>query len=231
MQVLKPLTLTAAIAAVALSTQVAAYDAGDIIVRAGATMVAPNDDSSVVTLNDGSLGRDSGVSVDDDTQLGLTLTYMFGKSWGVELLAATPFSHTVTSDGAVLSSLGIDKVAEVEHLPPTLSAVYHFDTQGPVQPYVGLGINYTTFFSESASGQLETALAEEYSVSLKDSWGLAGQIGVDWHLNDKWLINASARYIDIETEATIKGKTSGTRIEADVDIDPYVYTVAIGYKF
>lgn len=229
MQVLKPLTLTAAIAAVALSTQVAAYDAGDIIVRAGATTVAPNDDSSGVTLNGASLGPNSGVSVDDDTQLGLTATYMFSKSWGIELLAATPFSHSVKGEGVVLG--GIGDIAEVDHLPPTLSAVYHFDTEGPLQPYVGLGINYTTFFSEEASSSLEAALGNA-SVSLDDSWGLAGQIGLDWHLNDKWLVNASARYIDIETDATITLKDLGNaKVKTSVDIDPYVYTVAIGYKF
>lgn len=229
MQVLKPLTLTAAIAAVVLSTQAAAYDAGDVIVRAGATMVAPNDDSSRVTLNGASLGPNSGVSVDEDTQLGLTLTYMFDKSWGIELLAATPFSHSIKGEGAVLG--GIGDIAEVDHLPPTLSVVYHFDTKGPVQPYIGLGVNYTTFFSEEASSSLEAALGNA-SVSLDDSWGLAGQVGVDWHLNDNWLINASARYIDIETDATITLKDLGdAKVKTSVDIDPYVYTVAIGYKF
>lgn len=226
---MKMLTLSAAILSAGLSVQALAYEAGDIIVRAGATTVAPNDESSIVTLGGVSLGPNSGVSVGDDTQLGLTATYMFGKSWGIELLAATPFTHSVKGEGVVLG--GIGKIADVDHLPPTLSAVYHFDVEGAIQPYVGLGVNYTTFFSEEASSSLESALGNA-SVSLDDSWGLAGQIGVDWHLNDQWLVNASARYIDIETDATITLKDLGnTKVKTNVDIDPYVYTVAIGYKF
>jgi outer membrane protein len=37
------------------------------------------------------------------------------------------------------------------------------------------------------------------SLSLDDSWGLSLQLGADYHINDKWLINASVRKLDIET--------------------------------
>jgi len=56
------------------------------------------------------------------------------------------------------------------------------------------------------------------------------QAGFDYHLNDQWLVNASVRWIDIDTEAEIKFD-NGAKINADVDIDPYVYTVSVGYKF
>ena len=130
MNVIKTLSFTAAIVAGVVSTQAMAYEAGDIILRAGATMVAPNDSSGEVTLDGVSLGADSGVTVEDDTQLGLTVTYMLDKNWGVELLAATPFSHTIKSEGTTLAGLGIDEVATADQLPPTLSAVYHFDVEG-----------------------------------------------------------------------------------------------------
>jgi len=228
MNVIKTLSFTAAIVAGVVSTQAMAYEAADIIVRAGATMVAPNDSSGEVTLNGVSLGADSGVTVGDDTQLGLTVTYMLDKNWGIELLAATPFSHTIKSEGTALAGLGIDEVATADQLPPTLSAVYHFDVKGALQPYLGLGLNYTTFFNEDASNELDAALGNA-SVSLKDSWGLAAQVGLDFHLSDNWLLNGSVRYIDIETEGTIT--TSAGKVKVDVDIDPYVYTIAVGYKF
>jgi outer membrane protein len=34
---------------------------------------------------------------------------------------------------------------------------------------------------------------------LDDSWGLPLQLGADYHINDKWLINASVWKLDIET--------------------------------
>ena len=42
-----------------------------------------------------------------------------------------------------------------KHLPPTLSVQYHFNSAGKLIPYVGLGVNYTIFFSEKTTGQLE----------------------------------------------------------------------------
>jgi len=57
------------------AASVSAYEAGDFIVRAGAAQVDPNDDSDPLKLNGGVLpGTEA--EVDDDTQLGLTFTYM-----------------------------------------------------------------------------------------------------------------------------------------------------------
>ncbi len=85
----------------------------------------------------------------------------------------------------------------------------------------GAGINYTAFFSTSAYGPLDNT-----TLKLNDSRGLAGEIGADVMLGEKWLLNFSARYIDIETKATLDGNSLG-----DVAIDPWVYTLALGYKF
>ena len=57
----------------------------------------------------------------------------------------TPFSHSV-------STPGLGEVAKVKHLPPTLMAQYYFgDANSKVRPYVGAGINYTTFFDEEGA--------------------------------------------------------------------------------
>jgi len=51
-------------------------------------------------------------------------------------------------------------------------------------------------------------------------------------INDKWMINAQARYIDINTKATVNyNNVPGTRAKVNVDVDPFVYMVGIGYKF
>ena len=45
-------------------------------------------------------------------------------------------------------------------------------------------------------------------------------------LNDKWFLNLNVRYISIDTKAKLDGASLG-----DVNIDPWVYTFAVGYKF
>ncbi len=225
-----------AITASASANLVQAYDSGDIVVRAGATLVDPRESSDAVALNgsesvlNGVLGSSTELGVDSDTQLGLTLSYMLTPSWSLELLAATPFSHDASGKGALA---GLD-IAEAKQLPPTLSAVYHFDTGSALQPYIGLGLNYTAFFEEDLTSEADATFATlgltGGSVELEDSWGLALQVGADYHINERWLLNASVRWIDIDTEAEI-AFDSGDKLSADVEIDPYVYTLAIGYKF
>lgn len=225
---MKKTTLAALILA-AMASPAMAYEAGDIIVRAGLTSVVPNDDSSNVNVDalGGNVGM--GVEVDSDTQLGLNLVYMFDSNWGIELLAATPFTHDVTLIDTDDNSLGLGdgKLGEVTHLPPTISAVYFFDTDSAVTPYVGLGLNYTIFFDEEFTNAREDQTFSD--LDLDNSFGLAAQVGVDYHLDEKWLVNASIRFIDIDTTADFT--VAGVAGSVDVDIDPWVYTLSVGYVF
>ncbi len=223
--------LAASVLALAVAAPFAsAYQAGDIIVRAGAITVDPNESSS--NISTGVTGPLAGnkATLDSDTQLGLNFAYMVTDNIGIELLAATPFQHTVGVKGDTVPGLiGGDKFADIKHLPPTVSALYYpMDSNSAFQPYVGLGINYTTFFSEDLSSGAKSAGFS--GLSLQDSWGLAGQVGMDYFLTDNIMLNAQVRYIDIETTATARHSTLG-KVKVDVDVDPWVYMVGLGYKF
>ena len=198
-----------------------AHQAGDIIVRAGAVTVDPHEDSGLVKAGGAPLAG-TGATLDSDTQLGLNFAYMLTDNVGVELLAATPFSHDVGVTGV------IGKLGSIKHLPPTASVVYYpLDKASAFQPYVGAGVNFTWFFDEELSSAAKGA--GFHGLSLDNSWGLAAQAGFDYMLDDNWMVNAQVRYIDIETT----GKTSlnGAPVKVDVDVDPWVYMVGLGYKF
>lgn len=223
--------LSASLVALALCTPLVAqaYEPGDFIVRAGAARVVPNEDSGNVKL-DGTKVSGTKATVDNSTQLGLTFGYMLTDHIGLELLAATPFSHTVSVKGL---GAGLDgKLADVKQLPPTLSLQYYpMDAASKLQPYVGIGLNYTKFFDTDLSG---TRKQEGFSnLKLKDSVGLAGQIGLDYMITDHILVNASVWYVDIDTKASVDGPSalSVGKTKVDVDIDPWVYMVGVGYKF
>ncbi|MBL4764077.1 MAG: outer membrane beta-barrel protein [Colwellia sp.] len=205
-----------------LSTMAFANQAGDILVRGGATMVSPDSGKAAVFLD----GADSGlqVSVDDNTQLGLNFVYFFDKNWAIELLAATPFDHDIKLHNGDTTTL----LADTKQLPPTLSALYYFDTGSAFKPYVGLGINYTIFFDNSFTGTYSDAGFSD--LKLDNSFGIAAQVGADYDLGDNWSVNVSARYIDISTDATFKvgGSVNGL---AAVDVNPMVYSVMLGYTF
>ena len=204
--------------------QAQAHQAGDWIVRAGVAQVAPDDDSSELSTSAGALAG-TGVGVDNASALGLTVAYMLTDQIGVELLAATPFKHDLKLQGVA----GLDNLGSVEQLPPTLSLQYYLLSPGSaLRPYVGVGLNYTTFFNEDVSGAAKGALGAR-NLKLDDSVGLAAQVGVDWQLSDRWLLNAAVWRIDIDTTATLDSALG--RVKVDVDIDPWVYMVGLGYKF
>ncbi len=200
-----------------------AYEAGDIILRAGVASVQPDESSSALKLDGVALAGTS-AGVDNNEQLGLTGTYMLTSNMGIGLLAATPFEHDITANG-----LGVD-AGSAKHLPPTLTLQYFpMDSASDFQPYVGIGINYTAFFDEKVDSELEGVLGSG-DLELDDSIGLALEAGVDYAFDEHWVLNAAVWYIDIETSADFKFD-SGSRVKADVDIDPWVYMVGLGYKF
>lgn len=220
----KSLLALSILASVLAAPLAQAYEAGDIILRAGAATVDPQEDSSALELNGATLGGQA--TVDSNTQLGLTGTFMLSDNLGIGLLAATPFEHEVGVKGLG----GLDgKLADIKHLPPTLTLQYFpLHASSRLQPYVGAGINYTIFFDEELTSQRE---GQGFSnLELDDSWGLALEAGVDYMLTDTLLLNATVWYLDIDTTATTDLAGAG-QVEVDVDIDPWVYMVGLGYKF
>ncbi len=224
--------LTAAIAATALSTlpiSAISHEQGDLIVRTGAATVAPNDDSGLISVAGlGGPVAGTGVGLESDTQMGLTIAYMLTNNWGVELLASTPFEHKITAQG--LGGFGVSEIGSVEHLPPTLSLQYYFDTGNQnLNPYAGVGLNYILVLDESLSNEIKTSAIGATSMDLDDSFGVSLQAGLDYSISNNWMINASVWYISAETTADIKSAVGD--ISVDVDIDPWVYMLSAAYKF
>ena len=215
------LAVAGALAATAAG-EARAYQAGDLILRAGVASVQPNESSDPLALN-GTRLPGTGAGIDNDEQLGLTLTYMFTPQWGVGVLAATPFEHNIKAKG-----VGVD-AGSIKHLPPTVTLQYFpLGATSRWQPYVGLGINYTLFFDEKVDGQLKGMFGPG-DLHMDNSWGWAGQAGLDYQIDDHWQVNAAVWYLDISTDATFK--FADNRITTGVDVDPWVYMLGVGYRF
>lgn len=193
------------ISALALSATVAlpavAQDAGTITLGLGFHTVDPKSGNGTLAGADASVGS--------STRPTVTAEYFIRQNIGIELLAALPFKHAVALNGATIGT--------VKQLPPVLSLQYHFANSSAVTPFVGLGVNFTTFFQE------ESALGD---LQLKSSWGLAAHAGVDVKITEKGSLRLDARWADIDTKATLDGVSIGT-----ADIDPLVYGLAYVHTF
>jgi outer membrane protein len=210
----KAAALCAAIAAT-ISAPVLAHEAGDMMLRVGGAGVYPTGDSEDIN------GLPAGAKVEADSawSLGLSFTYMFTDEIGLGVLGAYPFKHDIKGQGSI-SSLG--KVGSTKQLPPTVTLQYYFNNDSAFTPFLGAGINYTHFWDEDTSGALSGA-----NLNLDDSWGYALEGGVDYDINDKWMVSGQVYYINIETKADVSTLPGNF----NVDINPWVYFVSAGYKF
>ena len=219
---MRSLKLAALFAAVMLIwvNDVEAKEKGDWIVRAGVSYIDPKSNNGSLVIPE--LDLDSTIRVDSAAMLTFDGTYMITDNFGVELLAALPFKHDISVDG-------LGEVGSTKHLPPTLSAVYHFNTSGKWQPYVGAGVNWTIFFDENEKGVLDDLDA---NLKLKDSWGLAAVVGIDVMLTDTMFINGNIRYMDIDSDVkiTVPGDPDLV-VRSTAKIDPLVYAINIGWIF
>jgi outer membrane protein len=154
----------------------------------------------------------------------LDFTYMATNNIGFELILATS-KHNISGTGS-LEPVG--PLATTWVLPPTLTAQYHFAPAAKIRPYVGVGINWTIYYSSGASDELVSAVGAT-NVDLSNSVGVALQGGIDIDLSPKVFLNFDIKYITMGTNATL---TTGTLVNTvDVDINPLVFGFGIGTRF
>lgn len=156
---------------------------------------------------------------DDSTGLDLTvnskvfpevdISYFFSPEFSAELILTYPQKHTLKAGGTEIGSL--------KHLPPTLTAQYHFTGLGSFVPYVGAGINYTRFSSVD--------LPDGVSIK-KDSWGAAVQVGVDVPIDKTMSFNFDVKKVQIATDVSAGGAPLG-----EFKVDPLLVGVGLGWRF
>ncbi len=224
------MALVAALAGGSLAAQ--AYEKGDFVLRLGAVNVDPDSDSSNINLPN----PDGGVltvhtEVDDDTQFGIIPMYMVTEHVGIELLAATPFEHDISLHG---KGVNVD-AGSTKHLPPTITAQwYPRGGKSGWQPFLGVGVNYTYFFDEDPSKELEETLnqvlgATDVDLELDGSFGLSAQAGVDIPFAKNWALTLEDWYTNIDSNATVS--TDVGDVNFKTQIDPFVYHVGIAHRF
>ena len=195
--------ITAAIvsASAFMASQAAmAYEAGDVFVRGG---VAQTDTGS----GNGNVG---GADLNVQSARGFTYGagYLFSDKVGVELNSSEKFEHDLSAAGA--------SVGSVDRLPVNLLVNYYplGGLDSKVQPYVGVGLNYTRFSSEPTG------------FSIDESYGAIGQAGVDLAVTDNFMLNGYVSYADVSADINAGGATIG-----EVDMEPVTIGGGITYRF
>lgn len=205
---MKKSMLTLMIAALGLAGAAAQVQAQESpwLVRARAVHIDPADKSDPV----GGAGASDRLHVSDKWIPEVDISYFFTPHWAAELILTYPQKHTVTLDGA--------RIGTFKHLPPTLSAQYHFLPGAGIDPYLGAGVNYTLM---SKVRLLDGAARLEH-----DSVGLALQAGIDFKLAPRWSLNVDVKKVQIRSDVEIGGARASR-----VKVDPLLLGVGLGYRF
>lgn len=200
---LASLALAASFVPVVANAQSALATEGPWLVRVRATYML-NDNGNSPNL---ALGQ---VEVQDRWIPEFDISYFFTDNIATELVLTWPQKVDV--------SLGGTEIGSVKALPPTLLLQYHFMPNETFRPYAGVGVNYTYFGSQSFSiAGLDTS---------SSSWGPAVQAGFDFKIAPRWYLNADVKYVWMDTDVTLNGAKL-----TKVDINPWLISVGVGYRF
>lgn len=180
--------------------------AGNWQLKVGASLIAPNSNNGVL----------AGAKADVSHEFNLTpsVEYFFNDNISAELLlAVAPFKHDIKLDGV--------DAAEFKHLPPTVTAKYHFKNDTRFTPYVGLGLTVAVPWDEKLKGSPSKLEADI-------TYGAAGQVGFNFQPVDatNWGIFADVRYAQVESDVKLDGKEIGT-----LKVNPLVYTLGYSFRF
>jgi len=176
------------------------------LVRARAVHIDPADKSDPV----GGTGAADRIAVSSKTIPELDISYFFTPHVAAELVLTYPQKHDVYLDGKTIGTF--------KHLPPTLLAQYHFTPDEQFSPYLGLGLNWTTFSKNKllgGQGSLE-----------HDSFGLAVQAGFDVKIDRNWSFNVDVKKVQLRSDVLIGGAKASR-----VKVDPVLFGVGVGYRF
>ena len=204
-------------AALALTGAASAQDfqpktKGLVMLNVRASAVVPSGSDPILTAAGAATGLRADVKTDYKPSIGLS--YFLSDNVAVEVIATTT-EHKVRARGPATDVT----VHKTWVLPPVVSLQYHFAPAAQVSPYVGMGLNYMLFHSSRNQNG--------FTVKLKDGFGYALQTGVDVAVGGPWSANVDVKKVFFDTKASINGGT----LKSKVNLDPWVISAGVGYKF
>jgi outer membrane protein len=143
-----------------------------------------------------------------------------------------PLTKTVGRGPATLGSVPYDGqvITTARWFAPSLLLNYKFfDDSYALRPYVGIGINYTNFFSRQSTAAGNAVTGGPTSISLPASVGPLGDIGLSYRITDRF--RAYASYSVSYVHSRLTADTAGLIHTTNIDFQPRALVVAVGYSF
>ncbi len=183
--------ITQLFAVAALAAGTSCYAASPWSLRLGATYLDTANASSAFTALSTFFPADS-ISVESKWMPEFDVGYAFTDTIRAELVLTIPQTHEV-------KLAGVGRLGSFKELPPTLLVQYWPHLDDSFRPYVGAGVNLTLIWDDHlAAGPIPLQL-DNHSI------GLAGQVGFEWKLTERWTLNANVKYMALRSDVYAAG--------------------------
>ncbi|MBG0801462.1 outer membrane beta-barrel protein [Methylocystis sp. H4A] len=179
----------------------------------------------------------------------IDVAYYLTKNWAIEAICCIAPAH-IQGTGTIASDF-----ARTWVFPPSIMAQYHFTNFGAFQPYVGVGVNFTTFWNTRVNNDTwsipfapgsplagaQGVLSTFQYATVAPSWGVVGQAGFDYMLNDHWGVNLDFKYVGLHpmVHSTVVSFAPAVPalgaifipVKVSLPINPIVISAGLTYRF
>lgn len=219
------LTLVGAGIALAASPAAAQDRAGDVQLKVVATAVLPDGEIDQVNVDLVGLPAGTDTKASDNYVPTVAVEYFVTNNFSIETIAGTT-QHDV--DAISGFPRGTELVSDALLLPATVTGKAHFDAGG-VKPYVGAGVAYFIWLDvEPGAAVVPLGVTR---TDLSDEFGFVLQAGFDVPVGESGfgLTFDAKRYFIGTTAQWFAGNT--LVIETDHNLDPWVLSAGVSYRF
>ncbi|HTY27940.1 MAG TPA: OmpW family outer membrane protein [Mycobacterium sp.] len=224
------------VVAAGLSGQSMALGAGDFVVYAGAAYISPSSSIGGVTDSIAPLtAATSGATakVKSATAAIFSGFYMVTDHLAVELTIGVP--PTLKTDINVPNAGGPipNAISQKAEFPSLVGKYLFLSPTDAFRPYVGVGVNNTSFSSVVVSGNPVAQTFAGSGASLSSSWNPVVNAGAIFEFTSHLSLNVGVSYVPMSSNVALRGagEATGNVATAKLRLDPTDVTFKIGYKF
>ena len=121
-------------------------------------------------------------------------------------------------------------VSSARWIAPTLLLEYRLLNENYAwQPFIGVGVNYTTFYDRTTTAAGNAAFGGPTRLSLTASVGPAATIGVGYHVAGPWHVYGS--YSIAQVKSDMSANTAGVERTTHISFGPQTLILSVGYSF